>query len=160
MKSGKGKGNKRKHITDAQRVKRVQPLLNYWVDRLGTGGTWHISYRFKAEINDHKVFAETYQNLPYHKGTVIFDSVCVDAATKEELESAVIHELMHLLLSPMGECLHSQFGNTGYVGKILDDAQEECCENLAEALMHLRYGHNRAYHDPLLFSDVVAVPES
>ena len=150
---------KRQRVTDALRVKRVQPIFNYWTERLGLGGSWHISYRFKDEINDHKTFAETYQNHPYSKGTIIFDRVCVDAATNQELESATIHELCHLILSPFSQTIHDQFGSSGYVGNILDSALEMCCENVAESLLRVRYGHNRAYHDPLVFADVTEVPE-
>ena len=98
-------------IRDTDRAKRVQQVFDFWTVALGLEGSWHVSYGFVDSINNHTSFAEVHQNMPYLKATIMFDRVCLDGSTEQELEAAIVHELMHIMLSPLGQLIKDEFGS-------------------------------------------------
>lgn len=136
-------------IRDTDRAKRVQHVFDFWTVALGLEGSWHVSYGFVDSINNHTSFAEVHQNMPYLKATIMFDRVCLDGSTEQELEAAIVHELMHIMLSPLGQLIKDEFGS-GALATDFDNALETCCDGLAEKLIYLRHGKASAYYDPQL----------
>jgi hypothetical protein len=96
---------------DRKREKRVRAALDPWVTYLGLEHTHHLTVNLcdACECEEHggtlsgnDAFASTSTNYPYTDVSINITRKGVDEATDEELERAVLHELLHVVVSPMG----------------------------------------------------------
>ena len=138
----------RKRATDKDRAARIQPYFDYWMRVLCLIGNWGVGYEFKDKITDsHSSFARVYSTAPYHKGFIVFDRPVVDAAQDEELETTIVHELLHLVLSPIMRSNQKYFGDDSFIATELSDSMESICDKLSNVFMAYKYGGTSAYHD-------------
>ena len=133
---------RRRHITDAQRRKRVKPLIDAWSRRLGLQGEWSIAYRFVSKLDGgtREPFADITTQAPYHRAFINFVRMHVDAAPRIELELVVVHELAHLLLQDIKQVLEDVVGNQSWLASQLHDGLEGAVDRVANTLMALHYG--------------------
>lgn len=133
---------RRRRITDAQRRKRVEPLLNAWTRRLGLLGEWSITYRFVNKLGEDGIqpFAEVATDLPYHRVYLAFSRQHIDAAPRIELELVIVHELAHLLLWEIKHTNTELIGKHSCLGIKLNDVLEGAVDRVTNTLMALHYG--------------------
>ena len=125
---------------DAARRERIQPLLDYWIERLFIHD-FDISWMFvkPAVLNsdDGRAIAQVTFTQPYHKAFIRFDRQMVDGCSDAELERCVIHELCHTLTYPYREVYHD-YCNSPF-GQDLLGADETVADMLANVFYHYRH---------------------
>ena len=95
---------------DKKREKRILKYLDLWSDFLGVNQTYHLeaviidtcSCNSEGMLTEGIPLAVTEVQFPYRDATISFTREGVDECEEEELERVVIHELLHVIMSPMG----------------------------------------------------------
>ena len=79
--------------------KLIRDRLSWWRDTLGLG-YWKIDIKFVSYfINSGRCVATTLCNWKYQEAEITFSLSEIEIMDKEEIEKAVVHELMHVFLS-------------------------------------------------------------
>ena len=127
---------RKKRITDARRRARIQPILDYWIPRVGLGD-WDIKWKLCNRL-DEDASARVHAPGAYQTSTIEFSKVEVDKhTTVHELELLVLHELCHLVVCKVRMAGYRLVGTAGY--KELEDAEESIADSLSLILYQLRY---------------------
>jgi hypothetical protein len=82
---------------------RVRPLIDWWGEELGIRACWKVDYKFIRECakDDPDCIAETMVRWQYAHAVFSVYLPVVEEQDDEELENAIVHEYMHLLLNEM-----------------------------------------------------------
>ena len=103
-------------------ILRVQPILHRWQTRLALG-RWQIEARIvhRGSLGTDEDGIPTVANIVYDIGQRSA-AICVEEAAYDELEEALIHELIHLKLAI-------------WQAPVSPDDEEETVETIASALL-------------------------
>lgn len=93
-------------MTDAEYAEqkaRVERLINWWGEELGIRACWKVDYQFIREHarDEPDCVMETTVRWQYAHATFCVYLPVVEEQDDEDLENAVVHEYMHLLLNEM-----------------------------------------------------------
>ena len=126
-------------ITDEERQARMQPFMAYWMDRLGLGG-WDISWELVDTLPGEATLAIVTQQGSYTTAHVKFTRKGVDGIpTPYEIETVIIHELLHVLANPLSVFERDELGGAGRTAERLHAAVERVVDNISMILYNLRY---------------------
>lgn len=88
-----------------------------------------VNYKFSTKIGDDRVAAETTTDWEYRQATIEFSLPITTLATDLELRRICVHELVHVLVSPM----EMQIKDKDLANKLCELA----VENVTRALMEI-----------------------
>lgn len=126
-------------VTDKVRRQRVKKIVDDWLDFFGLSHRWHVRIALisRTELSGD---AEITMLHPYRKADILVSRQHVDTASKHDLEYTLLHEITHILVSPINAAMVPILGNAGTANAALQDAQESVADELAKVFMRLRYG--------------------
>jgi hypothetical protein len=118
------------------------------VEALGLKNVWDVIFFYVDEIDGQKVFAEVEKDPPYLKAKIKFSRWAVDHALDRDLETVIIHELLHVVFEPIEIVSRTYCDGSGEVGTELAAAMEITADHLTMVLRRLKYPvEDAAYHD-------------
>lgn len=91
--------NDRKYRDQKARVKK---LVSKWYDAMGMGW-FHIDFYYERERSEDnpKTLAITQTDWQYRKASITFFMPNVENNDEDYLETAIVHEFVHILISPL-----------------------------------------------------------
>ena len=130
-------------MADKARRELLQPVMNYWIPRLGLADwdiTWNLVNSLDGDPMGGGVIAcRVYHAGPYQKAHVSFVRSQLDnAGTAYERELMVLHELIHIVMHPLQTLQQRLFGP----GDVCDQfrwAEEQVVDGLTVTLYRLRH---------------------
>ena len=101
----------------ARHKKRIEDLLDIWCFRLGLRW-WHIVVEYARDSSEYTTtgsevqgsIAHTHVMWEYLSATVSFDVSRIVEQSDEDLEYIVLHELSHILVAEMRDCMRCDCG--------------------------------------------------
>ena len=101
----------------AHHKKRIKDLLDIWCFRLGLRW-WHIVAEYARDSSEYAAMgsevdgstARTRVMWEYLSATVSFDVSLIAEHNDEQLEYIVLHELSHILVAEMRDCMRCDCG--------------------------------------------------
>ncbi len=115
--------------------RRIQETVKVW--KLLEPPGWDIRHLFiegKTDTESPDVMAETDAAWEYHQATVRWSLPAVAGADQKYLDGTLVHELVHVLLSPMESQLRTDEGDHA---RIVNGLCEHAVDAVARAILRV-----------------------
>ena len=131
---------------DRKRLKVIHGMMNEWLDFFDMGKTWHTHVTLMDDLGgdggDSAATADVMVVHPYKQASIRLNRDVVDEMmeTPLELETCIVHEIIHIVLSDMGKVLRKDLNTDGEMWRNYKDAEEGTAGVLAERFIGQKYG--------------------
>jgi len=119
--------------------RRIQEAVKVW-KRLEPPG-WDITHLFiegKTDTESPEVLAETDAHWEYHQASIRWSLPNVAGTSEKYLDGTIVHELVHILLSPMESQLRTdQTADDGTPSGIVNGLCEHAVDAVARAILRV-----------------------
>lgn len=124
-------------------TRRIIPLLNWWTEFLGIAQVYQINIGVLDDIPGYAPGGRTRAMTvrvehPYRQISLLVSEEMVTPLNDQELEKAVVHEMVHIIILPVSELVAGVLAGPAMEG--IDHQEEMICDSVAQYFMRLKYG--------------------
>ncbi|KKN82272.1 hypothetical protein LCGC14_0310850 [marine sediment metagenome] len=128
-------------MTDAKRARRVRPIIDSWAEFLGISHTWEIKFGFTDELGSVISGGEAAATIafqhPYRQAIIQFSRTQVDRFSNDDLESCILHELIHIIVEEVNGPIKVLIGDDGSVYSELHNHIESLVDALTRIILRI-----------------------